>query len=184
MLMLTDEVVDAHVYLTFAAHGENPADRGSAQIQEIHLRQQAAAGVTLVRDCGAVPEAVAPPTGPGLPKVVSCGPLIAPDIPFLAHLRAPVGEGRGLVAAAVRELLCEAVAARDGGTVLAPTLGEPGRSVRVLEKARFVQPGEVPDDEVRKSPRLDRTEAPWQDPWRRGHGAGRCHRQPLGAPAS
>lgn len=97
---------------------------------------------------------------------------------------APRLEGRGLVAAAVRELLCEAVAARDVGTVLAPTLGEPGRSVCVLEKARFVQPGGVPDDEVGKSPRLDRTEAPWQDRWRRGHGAGRCHRQPLGAPAS
>lgn len=73
MLLLTDELVDAHVHPTFGAHGENPAERGSAQIQEIYLRQQAAAGVTLVRDCGAVPEAVAPPTGPGLPTVVPCG---------------------------------------------------------------------------------------------------------------
>lgn len=111
-------------------------------------------------------------------------PLIAPDIPFLADLRAPVGEGRGLAAAAVRELLCEAVAARDVRTVLAPTLGEPGRSVRVLKKARFVQSGRIPDDEVGKSPCLDRTEVPWQDRWRHGHGAGRCPRQPLGAPAS
>lgn len=97
---------------------------------------------------------------------------------------APRREGRGLAATAVRELLCEACTARDVRTVLAPTLGDPGRSVRVLEKARFVQPGGVPDDEVGKSPRLDRTEAPWQHLWRRGHGAGRCHRQPLGAPAS
>jgi hypothetical protein len=99
---------------------------------------------------------------------------------------APRREGRGLVAAAVRELLCEAVDARDVRTVLAPTLGEPGRSVRVVEKARFMQPGGVPDDEVGKAsrPRLDRTEAPWQHLWRRGHGAGRRHRQALGAPAS
>ena len=90
MLTLTDELVDAHVHLTFAAHGENPAGRGSARIQEIFLREQAAAGVTLVRDCGAVPEAVPPPRGPGLPRVVSCGPLIAPEIPFLLHLRTPV----------------------------------------------------------------------------------------------
>jgi len=94
LLTLTDELVDAHVHLTFATHGENPAERGSAAIQEIYLRQQAAAGVTLVRDCGAVPEAVAPPTGPGLPTVVSCGPLLAPDIPFLAHLRTPVAPDR------------------------------------------------------------------------------------------
>jgi hypothetical protein len=97
---------------------------------------------------------------------------------------APRREGRGLAAVAVRELLCEAFAAPDVRTVLAPTLGEPGRSVRVLEKARFVQPGGVPDDEVDKAsrPRLDRTEAPWQHLWLRGQGAGRCHRQPLGAP--
>jgi len=84
-------LVDAHVHLSFAAHGDNPAPRGSADIQELYLRAQADAGVTLVRDCGAIPEAVAPPAGPGLPVVVSCGPLLAPDIPFLAHLRAPVG---------------------------------------------------------------------------------------------
>ena len=97
---------------------------------------------------------------------------------------APRRDGGGLAATAVRELLCEAFTARNGRTVLAPTLGEPGRSVRVLEKARFVQRGGVPDDEVGKSPRLDRTEAPWQHLWQRGRGAGRCHRQPLGPPAS
>jgi imidazolonepropionase-like amidohydrolase len=84
------ELVDAHVHLTFATHGENPAPRGSAEIQELYLREQAAAGVTLVRDCGAIPQAVAPPSGPGLPTVISCGPLLAPDIPFLAHLRTAV----------------------------------------------------------------------------------------------
>jgi len=90
VLTFPDELVDAHVHLTFATHGENPAERGSARIQEIFLGQQAAAGVALVRDCGSVPEAVAPPAGPGLPQVILCGPLIAPEIPFLAHLRMPV----------------------------------------------------------------------------------------------
>ena len=75
-------LVDAHVHLSFATHGETPAPRGSAAIQELYLRAQADAGVTLVRDCGAIPEAVAPPAGPGLPVVVACGPLLAPDIPF------------------------------------------------------------------------------------------------------
>jgi imidazolonepropionase-like amidohydrolase len=56
VLTLAGELVDAHVHLTFATHGENPAARGSPQIQEIYLREQAAAGVTLVRDRGAVPE--------------------------------------------------------------------------------------------------------------------------------
>jgi imidazolonepropionase-like amidohydrolase len=103
VLNLSDELVDAHVHLTFATHGENPADRGSAEIQAIYLRQQADAGVSLVRDCGAVPEAVAPPTGPGLPTVLSCGPLLAPDIPFLAHLRTPVAADR-LVDVAVERI--------------------------------------------------------------------------------
>lgn len=88
----TAELVDAHVHLSFATHGENPAPRGSAEIQEIYLRAQAAAGVTLVRDCGAVPGTVEPPSGPGLPVVVACGPLLAPDIPFHARLREPVGQ--------------------------------------------------------------------------------------------
>jgi hypothetical protein len=60
----------------------------------LRKRQQAAAGVTLVRDCGAVPEAVPPPEGSGLPTFVSCGPLIAPEIQFLAHLRTPVPPDR------------------------------------------------------------------------------------------
>jgi len=92
MLELPEGLVDAHVHLTFATHGDNPAPRGSAEIQEIYLRAQARAGVTLVRDCGAVPGSAPAPIGPGLPTVVSCGPLIAPDIPFLAHLRSPVAE--------------------------------------------------------------------------------------------
>jgi imidazolonepropionase-like amidohydrolase len=83
-------LVDAHVHLSFATHGENPAPRGSAEIQEIYLREQAAAGVTLVRDCGAIPATAPTPIGPGLPAVISCGPLLAPDIPFLSHLREPV----------------------------------------------------------------------------------------------
>jgi imidazolonepropionase-like amidohydrolase len=87
-------LVDAHVHLSFATHGENPAARGSAEIQAIYLRAQAAASVTLVRDCGAVPGTVPPPTGPDLAVVVSCGPLMAPDIPFLAHLREPVAAER------------------------------------------------------------------------------------------
>ncbi len=85
-----DELVDAHVHLTFATHGENPAERGSAEIQQIYLRAQAAAGVTIVRDCGAIPGAATPPSGPGLPAVISCGPLLAPEMSFLAHLRDPV----------------------------------------------------------------------------------------------
>jgi hypothetical protein len=97
---------------------------------------------------------------------------------------APRREGRGLVAAAVREPLCEAVAARDVRTVLAPTLGEPGRSVRVLEKARFVQPGGVPDDEVGKPPAPTVPKHPGSIAGDVATEAGRCHRQPLGAPAS
>jgi len=89
-LDLRDGLVDAHAHLTFAAHGPDPAPAGSTEIQEIFLRAQAAAGVTLVRDCGSLPGAEPPPSGPGLPRVISCGPLIAPDIPFLAHLREPV----------------------------------------------------------------------------------------------
>ena len=86
----TDGLVDAHAHLTFAAHGPSPAPAGSEEIQEIFLRAQAAAGVTLVRDCGTIPHAKPPPSGPGLPQVILCGPLIAPHIPFLAHLREPV----------------------------------------------------------------------------------------------
>lgn len=52
-----DGLVDAHVHLSFAAHGADPAPAGSAAIQEIFLRAQAAAGVTLVRDCGSIPNA-------------------------------------------------------------------------------------------------------------------------------
>lgn len=87
---LTSDIVDAHVHVTFATHGANPAPPGSTEIQEIYRRAQAAAGVTLVRDCRAVSHSAPPPSGPGLPKVISCGPLIAPDVPFLAHLRDPV----------------------------------------------------------------------------------------------
>jgi imidazolonepropionase-like amidohydrolase len=87
---LPADLVDAHVHLTFATHGENLAERGSAEIQLLYLRAQHEAGVTLVRDCGAVPGAAAPPSGPGLPVVVSCGPLMAPAVAFLAHLREPV----------------------------------------------------------------------------------------------
>jgi imidazolonepropionase-like amidohydrolase len=97
-------LVDAHVHLTFATHGANPAPRGSAEIQQLYLRAQADAGVTLVRDCGAIPGAVAPPTGPGLPAVVSCGPLLAPDIAFLAHLREPVAPD------ALEAVACERIA--------------------------------------------------------------------------
>jgi len=90
MLELTDGLVDAHVHLTFATHGDNPAPRGSQEIQELYLRTQAAAGVSLVRDCGAVPGSAPPPSREGLAQVISCGPMLAPDIPFLAHLREPV----------------------------------------------------------------------------------------------
>lgn len=102
MLELPGDLVDAHVHLTFATHGENPAPRGSAEIQELYLRAQAEAGVTLVRDCGAVPGSAAPPAGPGLPTVVSCGLLMAPAIPFLAHLREPVAAGSLVEAARER----------------------------------------------------------------------------------
>ena len=81
------ELVDAHVHLTFAAHGEDPEPPGSSAIQEHFLRMQAASGVTLVRDCGAVPGSAPPPAGAGLPVVISWGEMIAPAIPFLAHLR-------------------------------------------------------------------------------------------------
>jgi imidazolonepropionase-like amidohydrolase len=98
------DLVDAHVHLTFATHGENPAPRGSSEIQELYLRQQAAAGVSLVRDCGAVPGSQPPPAGPGLARTISCGPMLAPDIPFLAHLREPVE------AASLREVAVERIA--------------------------------------------------------------------------
>lgn len=65
------DLVDAHVHLSFATHGDNPAAPGSSLIQEIYLREQAAAGVTLVRDCGAVPGTEPPPSAPGRPEVVS-----------------------------------------------------------------------------------------------------------------
>jgi hypothetical protein len=63
--------------LTFATHGENPAACGSTEIRLIYLQEQAAAGVTLLRDYGAVPEAEPPPQGPGLPEVIACGPILA-----------------------------------------------------------------------------------------------------------
>lgn len=135
MLTLTGALVDAHVHLTFAAHGDNPAGRGSLQIQEIYLRQQAAAGVTLVRDCGAVPEAVAPPTGPGLPTVVSCGPLIAPDIPFLAHLRTPVAPNQ-LVDVALERV-------RSGATWIKLLADAPGSDGNMLAAAPTYPPGLV-----------------------------------------
>ena len=67
-LEFTGDLVDAHVHLTFAAHGTDPALPGSAEIQEIHLRAQAEAGVTLDRDCGCLPEAEPRPSRPGFRK--------------------------------------------------------------------------------------------------------------------
>jgi imidazolonepropionase-like amidohydrolase len=102
MLMTGAELVDAHVHLTFATGGASPAPSGSREIQEVYLREQAAAGVTLVRDCGAVPGSVPPPVGPGFPTVISCGPLLAPEGPFLAARRTPVAPARLIEAAVAR----------------------------------------------------------------------------------
>ena len=90
MLAFSAPLVDAHVHLSFATRGRDPDPAGSAEIQRRFLTEQAAAGVDLVRDCGAVPGSAPPPIGPGLPRVLECGPLLAPDGPFLAHLREPV----------------------------------------------------------------------------------------------
>lgn len=100
MLEFGEPLVDAHVHLTFATHGENPRPRGSSAIQELYLRQQFDAGVTLVRDCGALPGSVPPPSGEGLAEVISCGRLLAPDVPMYLHLREPVAS-EDVVAVAV-----------------------------------------------------------------------------------
>ncbi|HUO70023.1 MAG TPA: hypothetical protein VMU39_04540 [Solirubrobacteraceae bacterium] len=94
MLDLDTELVDAHVHLTFAPRGASPAPPGSEEIQAVYLRAHAGAGVTLVRDCGCLPGSEPPPHGPGLPEVIPCGELVAPDIPFLAQLRVPVAPDR------------------------------------------------------------------------------------------
>ena len=65
MLVLSGPLVDAHVHLTFATHGPDPDPAGSAEIQRRFLLEQAAAGVMLVRDCGAVPGAAPAPVEPG-----------------------------------------------------------------------------------------------------------------------
>jgi len=120
----SDGLVDAHAHLTFAAHGVNPARPGSAEIQEIFLRAQAAAGVTLVRDCGSLPHAEPSPSAPGLPCVISCGPLLAPDIPFLAHLREPVAAGDLI------DLACQRV--RRGASWIKLLADAPGRDGNML----------------------------------------------------
>lgn len=68
----------------------------------------------------------------------------------LGYAIAPSWEGRGLATAAARALLNEALAAPEVRTVLAHTLGEPGASVRVLQKTGFVIDGELVDEEVGK----------------------------------
>jgi [ribosomal protein S5]-alanine N-acetyltransferase len=66
----------------------------------------------------------------------------------LGYAIAPSWEGRGLATAATRELLREAFAEPSVRAVIAHTLPEPGASARVLEKAGFVNEGEVPDEQV------------------------------------
>jgi RimJ/RimL family protein N-acetyltransferase len=56
--------------------------------------------------------------------------------------------GRGLATEAVRAMVREAFAAAEVRAVVAHTMVGPGASVRVLEKAGFVNEGEVPDEGV------------------------------------
>lgn len=69
----------------------------------------------------------------------------------IGYAVAPSWEGRGIAAAAVRELVREAFGAPHVETVLAHTLAEPGPSMRLLEKAGFVREAEVRNDEVGKA---------------------------------
>jgi ribosomal-protein-alanine N-acetyltransferase len=79
----------------------------------------------------------------------------------LGYAIAPRWQGRGLAAAAVRELAREAFAAPEVHRVVAHTLAEPGPSVRVLEKLHFVHDGEVSGEQAGKTWRfrLDRERA-------------------------
>jgi imidazolonepropionase-like amidohydrolase len=74
-------LVDAHVHLTFEARDRLGLPRGSAELIAAHLDLQRRAGVLAVRDAGSLP-------GVALddPRVVGCGPFLAPPDFFLPHL--------------------------------------------------------------------------------------------------
>jgi ribosomal-protein-alanine N-acetyltransferase len=82
----------------------------------------------------------------------------------LGYEIAPSWRGRGLAGAAVDELLREAFAAPEVRAAIAHTMAEPGPSVRVLEKAGFVNEDEVPDDEVGTAWRFRLERGPWAAP--------------------
>lgn len=66
----------------------------------------------------------------------------------IGYAIAPSHERRGLATAAARAMVREAFAAPGVRAVIAHTRPEPGASARVLEKAGFVQEGEVPDEQI------------------------------------
>ena len=66
----------------------------------------------------------------------------------LGYAVSPSWEGRGIATAAVGEMLREAYAAPEVGSVIAHTLPETGPSVRVLGKSGFVYESDVLTDGV------------------------------------
>jgi [ribosomal protein S5]-alanine N-acetyltransferase len=72
--------------------------------------------------------------GPPAEGVVELGYAVAPDF-----------RGRGIAGEAVRQMLLEAFSSSEVQAVIAHTLGQPGPSTRVLEKAGFGYDGEATD---------------------------------------
>ncbi len=82
-------LVDAHVHLTFEAHGRLGLERGSDELVAAQLAQQRRAGVTAVRDAGSLPGVELPRQPAAGGHVIACGPFLAPADFFLAHLYEP-----------------------------------------------------------------------------------------------
>jgi imidazolonepropionase-like amidohydrolase len=79
-------LVDAHVHLTFETHDRLGLLRGSPELIAAHLDLQRRAGVLAVRDAGSLPGIALELEPDGGVRVVACGPFLAPDDFFLAHL--------------------------------------------------------------------------------------------------
>jgi imidazolonepropionase-like amidohydrolase len=84
-------LVDAHVHLSFEAHGARGPERGSPELIALQLGDHAPAGVLAVRDAGALPGVRLPATAAGQARILASGPFLAPPGLFMPHLY----EGRG-----------------------------------------------------------------------------------------
>lgn len=114
-------LVDAHVHLSFEAHGARGPARGSRKLIALQLGDHPPAGVLAVRDAGVLPGVRLPATQPGEARIVPIGPFLAPPDFFIPHLY----EGR-TAAAAVAEAERQAAAGLPWIKVIADYPGPDG----------------------------------------------------------